>query len=112
MATWLPVAKAILPYLGDIISAAKPAFTKRKGVSEGSQIEILQQQVAELQNASLQNVQTAKALAEQLQTAVSALEQTFSASQEKVRRACWIAAIALGLSVIALGLSVSVLLRH
>lgn len=112
MATWLPVAKAILPYLGDIISAAKPAFTKRKGVSEGSQIEILQQQVAELQNASLQNIQTAKALAEQLQTAISALEQTLSTSHEKVRRANWIAAIALGLTLISLGLSVSVFLHY
>ena len=112
MAAWLPVAKAILPYLGDIITAAKPAFTKRKGGSESSQIEILQQQVAELQNASLQNIQNAKALAEQLQAAIAALEQTLSTTHEKVRRANLIATLSLALTLIALGLALSVFLRY
>lgn len=112
MATWLPVAKAILPYLGEIINAAKPAFTKRSGANAISQIEILQQQVVELQSASLQNMQNTKELAEQLQTAISTLERTLLASDEKVRRAGWIASISLALSVIALGLVITVFLRH
>lgn len=111
MADWLPVAKAILPYLGDIIAVAKPAFTKRKGSSAASQIEILQQQVAELQNASLQNIRDIKALAEQLKTAVPALEQEVLAAQAKVRRANGLAGISLVLALIALGVAMMALLR-
>ena len=111
MADWLPVARAILPYLGEIIAVAKPAFTKRKGRSEASQIEILQQQVVELQNASLQNIQDVKALAEQLKTAFPALEQEVLAAQQKVLRANKVAGIALVFTFIALAVAMTALLR-
>ncbi|KAF3998968.1 hypothetical protein [Glaciimonas immobilis] len=111
MAAWLPVAKAILPYLGDIINAAKPAFTRLKGGNEANQIEILQQQVTELQNVSLQNIQNAKALAEQLQVTISALEQTLVAAHDKARRASWIAIIAMAMALVALVMSALAVLR-
>ena len=111
MAAWLPIAKAILPYLGDIITVAKPVFTKRKGSGESSQIEILQQQVAELQNASLQNIQDIKALAEQLKTAIPALEQTLAVTQEKLRWANRIAFISMALALLSFGSVMVTLLR-
>ena len=111
MADWLPVAKAILPFLGEIIAVAKPVFTKRKGGSEASQIAILQQQVAELQTASLQNIEDIKALAEQLKTAVPSLEQEVMAAQATMRRANWLAGISLVLTLLALAVAMTALLR-
>ena len=111
MAAWLPVAKAILPYLGDILTVAKPVFTKRKGSNESSQVEILQQQVAELQNASLQNIQTIKALAEQLTAAVPALEQRLVVSEGKLRWANRIASISLVVALLASGFAMALFLR-
>ncbi|PUA18521.1 hypothetical protein [Glaciimonas sp. PCH181] len=111
MAAWLPVAKAILPYLGDILTVAKPVFTKRKGSNETSQIEILQQQVAELQNASLQNIQDIKALAEQLKTAVPALERTLVATERRLRLANRIAWLSLAVALVALGFAMALFLR-
>ncbi|MGS0740576.1 hypothetical protein ACVBEF_01885 [Glaciimonas sp. GG7] len=111
MAAWLPIAKAILPYLGDILTVAKPVFTNRKGSGESSQIEILQQQVAELQNASLQNIQDIKALAEQLKTAVPALEQALAATQEKLRWANRIAVISLILALLSFGIGTVIFMR-
>ena len=38
MASWLQVAlKAVIPHVGDILSAAKPAFTKQKPLPAANQ---------------------------------------------------------------------------
>ncbi|AEK62260.1 hypothetical protein [Collimonas fungivorans] len=110
MSTWLSVTKAVLPYISDIISVAAPVFTRRKGNTEESQLQILQQQVSELQAASLQNLGDIKALAEQLQTALPLLEQEMrQAAQQadaRLRRASLLCGLALGLSALALVVAV------
>ena len=69
MAAWLiPALKAVLPHIGTILSAAGPVFTKKSGD--------VQQQVTELQAAVSQNAQNIKELAAQLETTVSAIEQS------------------------------------
>ena len=55
MASWLiPAIKAVLPHVGDILGAAKPAFTKRKPEAAANQADLVQQQIAELQAAIVQ----------------------------------------------------------
>jgi hypothetical protein len=114
MSAWLSVTKAVLPYISDIISVAAPVFTRRKGNTEESRLQILQQQVSELQAASLQNVGDIKALAEQFKTALPLLEQEMRQealqADAKSRRASVLCGLALGLSALALVVAFTALL--
>ena len=102
MAAWLiPALKAVLPHVGTIISAAVPAFTKKKTDTAANQT-LLQQQIAELQTAASQNAAHIKALAEQLQTTVAALENAALIAQKKLRWVVLFCLVAAALSALAL----------
>jgi len=108
MPSWLlPALKAVLPHLGDIVSAAKPAFTRRKPES-GTDV---QQQIAELQAAASQNAEHVKELAQQLQSTVTALEKSAELADTRLKRATVISAVAVSLSVAALLVAAFTLLR-
>jgi hypothetical protein len=112
MAGWfIPVLKAVLPHVGDIVGAAKPVFT-RKPAQDGSTVQQQKQQIAELQSAVLQNGVNIKELATQLQTTVAALEQAAATAEGNLRRARILAASALGVSVIASALALFALLAR
>jgi hypothetical protein len=110
MAAWfVPAVKAILPYVSTIVTAAIPVFTTRKSDEAAAQLKLLQQQIAELQSAASQNAVHIKALAEQLQKTVTALEQGALLAEPRYRRivalcigAIIVSCIALGVSLIAL----------
>ena len=109
MAAWfIPALKAVLPHVGDIVAAAKPVFT-RKPAQDGSTV---QQQIAELQSAVLQNGVNIKELATQLQSTVAALEQAAALAETNLRRARLVAGSALGLSVVSLAVALFVLLSR
>ena len=107
MAAWLlPAVKAILPYVGTIVTAALPVFTTRKSDDEAAaQAQLLQQQIAELQSAASQNATHVKGLAEQLQRTVAALEQGASIAESRFRRTAAMCVGAIILSAIALCIS-------
>jgi uncharacterized protein YlxW (UPF0749 family) len=110
MAAWLiPALKAVLPHVGTIISAAVPAFTKKKPDAVANQTLLLQQQIAELQSAASQNASHIKELAEQLQNTVAALEHAASIAQANLRRAFLVCLVATAMSVAALGVSLYVI---
>jgi len=101
MAAWLiPALKAVLPHVGTIISAASPAFTRKK--TDANQTLLLQEQIAELQTAASQNAVHIKELAEQLQTTVAALEDAALIAQRKLRWVVLFCLVATGLSALAL----------
>jgi len=103
MAPWIiPALKAVLPHVGTIISAAKPMFTKAKSDAAGlSATGSVQQQIAELQAVAAQNDAHIRELAEQLQTAVTALEEAALAADAKAKRLVRICVTSMGLSVLA-----------
>lgn len=107
MAAWLiPAVKAILPLVTPIVSAALPAFTTRKpGAPVQETSPLLQQQIAELQQAASANAVHIKELAEQLQKTVTALETTASLAEVRVRRLGRLAGAALALAVLAVALA-------
>lgn len=81
MPVYLPVLKAILPLIGPLVSAATPMFTKKAGgasADPGTQI----QQIAELQEAVRKNSEAVRLLAEQLETAVAAIDEREAAAQD------------------------------
>jgi hypothetical protein len=106
MIPWNLVAKAVLPHVADIVSAAGPVFTKRKSEDPSAvQPTLLQEQINELQAASAQNTEYIKELASQLQTTISALEQGAQAADAKVRRAYLLCYTASAIALISLGVS-------
>ena len=111
MAPWIiPALKAVLPHVGDIVSAAKPVFTKKKPEGPLDDRE-QQQQINELQAAASQNAAHIRELAAQLQSTVGALEKTAELAEARLRRAVMFCAVSVALSVIALVVAALALLR-
>jgi hypothetical protein len=104
MPAWLmPVLKSVLPYVGTIVSAAAPVFTKKNADAAANQTILLQQQITELQAAASANDAHIKELAIQLQNTVEALEKGASLAD---RRHQWILVfciLAIIISVMSLG---------
>lgn len=95
MAGWLvPALKAVLPHVGTIISAAGPVFTRRTSDAAAVEPALLQRQINELQTAASQNANYIRELAEQLQTTVSALEQSAALAERRLQRATLLAGVA------------------
>jgi len=110
MASWLiPALKAVLPHVGDIVSYAMPAFTRKK-VDAPAPADVVQQQIAELQAAAAANAEQIRALAAQLKDVVSALDEvgtSAAAERARIRRVSYAAC---GVGVVSLGVAVAALL--
>lgn len=103
MAIWLaPALKAVLPHIGSIVSAVAPAFTQKKTEAVANQMQLLQDQIAELQSAATQNATHIKDLATQLQSTVAALELAARAAEARLRWALGFSIAAVTLTVIGL----------
>ena len=112
MASWLiPTLKAILPHVGDVVSAVKPVFTRKKvGMTPASPgADLVQQQIAELQAAAAQNADHIKELASQLQSTVSALEQAAALAETRLRRAVVMCAVGMAISIVSLFVALAAL---
>lgn len=103
MAVWLPMIKVVLPYVGPILHAAIPAFTKKKidKVDASAAQQIVAQQISELQEAVNRNSEATRSLAR-------AVEEAAHANDRALRQARLLAAAALGVAVVALGVAISV----
>lgn len=103
MAAWLlPALKAVLPHVGTILNVAAPVFTRKSAEAAANQAQLVQQQIAELQTAATQNAANIKALAEQLQGTVAALQQAAAIADARLKRAVLLCTVAVALSGIAL----------
>jgi hypothetical protein len=104
---WLAVGSLVLGNLDKIMAVVRPAFTRRKLDSAGTETDLLNQQIAELQAAAAANAEQIRVLAEQLKDVVAALEQagTEAARERAVTRRIAIAAAVLGVVGIGLGVA-------
>src|SRR3954468_18260432 len=106
MAGWLQAAlKAVIPHVGDILTASKPAFTKRKPEAAANQADVVQQQIAELQSAVSQQASHIKELAAQLATTIETLETAAQVAEARLRRVLIFTAVAAAVAVASLGLA-------
>ncbi|WP_079417608.1 chemotaxis protein [Thiomonas intermedia] len=108
-ATWMTAIGAALPYIESVAKLALPVFKQRKSDKEAAESQ--QRQIEELQTAVTHNAEHVRALAQQLQTTMTALEQAgmqLAHAQRRVQR--W-ALLALALGVGALVVSAVALLR-
>ena len=107
--TWMTAISAALPYIESVAKLALPVFKQRKSDKEAADSQ--QKQIEELQTAVTHNAEHVRALAQQLQTTVSALEQAGLQLAEAQRKQQRWAALALSLGAVALVLALAALLR-
>lgn len=113
MAAWLaPALKAVLPHLGTIVSAVAPVFTRKRVEAAANQMQLLQEQIAELQTAASQNAENIKELATQLQTTVTALEETASIAESNIRRAYYLSMVAIVMAAIGIAFVMFTMFSH
>ena len=109
MINWVTILRTLGPELANIVSAAAPAFTARKGMVD--------QQIAELQQAVVGHSSSIKEVAETGQQIAKALEELVVANQaigaaqqeivNRLRRTQLLATAALAIAIIALVLGVA-----
>ena len=110
MATqFLPIVKAIAPYLAQVATAAIPAFTSRK---ENSKLDpIIAKQIEELQVAASQNAQSVHVLAEKLQLAIQNVETTAQQADRQIAIYKVVVFSAVSLSIVSLLLSIYAIMQ-
>lgn len=101
--SWLPVLKASLPYLTQLVSAAIPAFTSRQGNERGDAV--VARQIEELQTAATHNAESIRMLAERLQQSLQGVESAVVEMERKAARLRWLALAASGIAILALALA-------
>jgi hypothetical protein len=99
MAAWLPILKAVAPYLAPIFQAAIPAFTKKKDEKTDP---LVAQQIGELQEAVKTNSESTKALARAIEEAVQANDRAMRPVRLIALIAVVIAALSVVLAIVAL----------
>lgn len=109
MAVWLPLLKASLPYITQIVGAAIPAFTSRP--DHGPADAVVHQQIAELQQAVTGNAEAVKSLAARLKETIEGIDAAAAALQGEVRVLRRLVYGAFGLAASALALAAWLLLR-
>ncbi|MHB8472539.1 MAG: hypothetical protein ACYDC8_06760 [Gammaproteobacteria bacterium] len=84
MPAWVPLARAVLPYLTSIASAAIPAFATRK--DHAKSLELQAEQIATLEAAVTHNAAAIKTLAEQLEKTVTAIDAGAATVEPRIAR--------------------------
>ena len=103
MAAWLPIIKAAIPHIAQIVTVSLPIFTAR---SENTNREALvDRQIQELQNAATQNAESVRELAVQLKTTFESLESAGADLQKQLARQQQIILVVLVMSALAIGMS-------
>lgn len=104
MPAWLiPVLKSVMPYVGTIVSAAAPVFTRKSTDAAANQTMLQQQQINELQAAASGNDAHIKALAMQMQNTVEALEKGASLAETRHQWIMALCILAIIMSATSLG---------
>lgn len=84
MAAWIPILKASLPFLTQIVATTLPAFTSKPDASKADPVTV--KQIAELQKAATQNAETIRVLAEKLQQTIEGVDQAAAELQKQNSR--------------------------
>lgn len=101
---YIPIIKALGPYLLPIINSAIPAFTSKAGLAKTDPV--VAQQVQELQDAVIKNAESLQTLAEQLQKLVQSAEVAAVAAKREMTIYKLVALGSALLSLVAIALAV------
>lgn len=101
MSAWYALAASYLP---DIIKLALPLFTR--GRAQEKTPEVMAQQIVELQNAALQNADSIKLMATEMQKTIDTLQVGAALLERRLQRAQMLAGAASIIAVLAFGVAV------
>jgi len=105
MAAWLPVIKASLPYVTQIVTAAIPAFTSKPPNAPPD--EIVPKQIEELQAAVTHNAEAVKSLATQLKDTLEVLEQSGRRLETELARQRRMTLLAVLIAVVSAAIAIT-----
>ena len=109
MPAWLPILKAALPYVTQIVTTAIPVFSAKAPASKGD--DVLSRQISELQSAATQNAESIRVLAEKLQETIQGIDGAANTLQKELITIKRLVIGAFLLAIIALLLAARSLLR-
>jgi len=108
MAVWLPLLKASLPYITQIVAAAIPSFTSKPASEKTA--DIVPKQIAELQSAVIQNAESVKALAAQMKDTIEGIDAGAATLQKELKMLKRLAVAAVILAIVGVSVAVWALL--
>lgn len=109
---FLPILKAVAPYVAQIATAAIPAFTHKPAQSTTTTTDpVVVKQIEELQAAATRNAESIHTLADSVQKTMTGLEMAAEQARAQVAFYQRLLYLSLGTSVVAIALSLWVLLR-
>ena len=103
MAAWLPVVKAAIPHIAQLVTVALPMFTSRSENADRNALTA--RQIEELQEAATRNAESVRELATQLTSTFESLESAATDLQSQLKRQKQLTVVALTLSILAIALS-------
>lgn len=109
---FLPIIKAVAPYVAQIATVAIPAFTRKPDQSTAAVTDpVVVKQIEELQLAATRNAESIHTLADSVQKTMSGLE--IAAEQAKAQVALYqrLLYLSVGVSLVSIAMSLWVLLR-
>jgi hypothetical protein len=80
---FLPIIKAVAPFVAQVATAAIPAFTSKPAESTKSD-PVVAKQIEELQAATTKNAQSIHVLAENLQQAIQGIEAAATEAKKQI----------------------------
>lgn len=107
---FLPIIKAVAPYVAQVAAYAIPAFTSKPDEAMKAD-PVLVKQIEELQEAATQNAQSIHVLAENMQQAITGFETAAEAAKKQINTYRNLLLLAFGLSALSILLSIYLLLR-
>lgn len=107
---FLPIIKAVAPYVAQVAAYAIPAFTAKP--EEAIKADpVLVKQIEELQKAATQNAKSIHVLAENMQQAITGFETAAEEAKKQVKTYRNLLFLSLGMSAISVLICVYLLLR-
>jgi hypothetical protein len=111
MPVWLPLLKASLPYVTQIVATAIPAFTTKPPAEKSGKVDkvddVTAQQIAELQTAVTQNAESIHVLAEKLQQTIQGIEAAGIELQKKLEFFRRLMFAAIGVAIVSLVIAIA-----
>jgi hypothetical protein len=104
MPVWIPLLKASLPYLTQVVATAIPAFTAKTPNARAE--EVIPRQIAELQGAATHSAEAVKALAEQLAKTIEGIDAGSTRVQKELQFLRRLALASLAVGAVGVGLAV------
>lgn len=106
---FLPIIKAVAPYVAQVAAYAIPAFTAKPETVKADPV--LVKQIKELQEAATQNAKSIHVLAENMQQAISGFETAAEEARKQVKTYRNLLFLSLGLSVVAVLICIYLLIN-